>query len=164
MGSRFVFIIIAIISFSLAVFFNGYFNGLWGWITSLPLVTLVTWPALGFALFSSQKDVDKFTGVDKLEPPNPILLLIELVHFSRYVSYAVTAYLSFIGVQFHIVPLITIAVSLVQTFDIIRLNMLRCAKRGGGVVGILKHYQIFYIKDFIIVSFFYSLGYLFRGA
>jgi len=161
MNSRFVPITTAIVSFSVAVFFILYFSGLWRWIIASPLLVLVTWPSLKIGLFSPQKDVDKLTGADKLEEPiNPYLLLIEFVSFSRYILYAVTAYLSFIGFPFYIVPLIAVVVSLAKAFNPIRFNITVSAKRENGVIGILKTYPYFYFQDFIIVSIVYGLGLL----
>ena len=161
MKSRFFYIIYACFFAAIAIFFKLYFNGIWGWIVSMPLAIFAS---LGFyaGLFLSEKDVDKLfkESADKDGPINLTLCLIELVYFGRYILYAVTVYLSFISFHFYIVPLISVVVSLVNTLDIIRLNMIRNVKMTNGIVGILKNYLFFYILDFIIVSFFYGLGLL----
>ena len=161
MNSRFVPITTAIVSFGVAVFFIVYFSGLWHWIIASPLLVLVTWPSLKIGFFSPQDEVDKLTGADKLERPiNPFLLLIEVVSFSRYILYAATAYLSFTGFPFYIVPLMAVLVSLAKTFNTVRFNITAEAKCKNGFVGLLKTYPYFYIQDFIIVCIVYGIGVL----
>jgi len=163
MNSRFVRVTTAIASFSIAVFFILYFSGLWRWVIASPLLVFVTWPSLKIGLFSSKSDIDKLTEADQFEEPiNPYLLLIELVPFSRFILYAVTAYLSYTGFPFYIVPLIAIVVTVVKFFNPIRYSIVASAKRENGIVGILKSYPYFYFQDFIIVSVVYGLGLLIR--
>lgn len=159
MNSRFIPITAAIVSFMAAVFFIFYFDGLWRWIIASPLLVLVTLPSLKIGFFSPQEEVDKLTGVDKFEKPiNPYLLLTEIIFFSRFVIYATTVYLSFVGFPFYIVPLMAVIVSLAKTFNPIRFNLMLVAKGKNGFVGVLKTYPYFYIQDFIIVCVVYGLG------
>jgi hypothetical protein len=159
MNSRFIPITTAIVSFMVAVFFIFYFNGLWRWIIASPLLVLVTWPSLKIGFFTPQEEADKLTGADKLEQPvNPYLLLTEIISFSRFVLYAVTAYLSFSGFPFYIVPIMAVIVSLAKAFNPIRFNLMVAAKRKNGFVGVIKAYPYFYIQDFIIVCVVYGLG------
>tara|TARA_R110000782_G_scaffold191199_4_gene281047 strand:- start:1192 stop:1692 length:501 start_codon:yes stop_codon:yes gene_type:complete len=161
MNSRFVPITAAIVSFSVAIFFIVYFSGLWRWIIASPLLVLVTWPSLKVGFLSPQEEVDKLTGADKFERPiNPCLLLAEIVSFSRYILYAVIAYLSFTGIPFYIAPLMAAFVSLAKTFNPVRYNLIVEAKGKYGFIGILKTYPYFYIHDFIIVCIVYGLGVL----
>ncbi len=66
MNSRLIPVTTAIVSLAIAVFFIAYFDSLWRWIIASPLLVFVTWPSIKIGLFSSQKDVDKMTGADKI--------------------------------------------------------------------------------------------------
>ncbi|TXK92946.1 hypothetical protein BMR07_17875 [Methylococcaceae bacterium CS1] len=161
MSSLFVFIVISVFSLSTAIYLYSL-NGLFSWsgIISVLLLSIITWPALDITFFSSEEERDKMTGVHEHGKPNLIRLLAELLFLSRYVVYAITAYLPFIGFSFYTVLLTAIALSLTHTFEPININMIFHANRVGGVVGVLKHYCCLYIPSLIIVSFFYGLGLL----
>lgn len=67
MNSRIVPISTGILSFTIAAFFIFYFDGVWRWFVVSPLLILVVWPSLKIGLLSSQEEVDKLTGADKLQ-------------------------------------------------------------------------------------------------
>jgi len=54
-------------SFTVAAFFILYFEGVWRWLVASPLLVFVFWPSLKIGLFSSQEEVDKLTGADKVQ-------------------------------------------------------------------------------------------------
>jgi len=58
------------VSFAIAVFFIGYFEGIWRWLIASPLLVFVVWPSLKIGLFASREEVDKLTGADKLHSPS----------------------------------------------------------------------------------------------
>tara|TARA_R110002124_G_C8703078_1_gene494159 strand:+ start:159 stop:662 length:504 start_codon:yes stop_codon:yes gene_type:complete len=164
MNSRFVPITIAIVSFLLAIFAIDYLNGVWRWIVAMPLIFFVALPSAKIGIFSSQEEVDTMTGSDKLDSPiNPYLLLTEVLSFSRYIAYALTAYFAFIEYPFYIVPLLTLYICFAKAFTSIRFNLTYNAKGKNGFVGIIKMYPFFYLQDFIIVSVIYGLGVIANG-
>ncbi len=161
MSSRFVPITVAIFSFGLVVFFIWYFNSVWHWLVSSPILVLVTWPALKIGLFAPQTEVDKMTGADKLElaPIKPFLLAIELISFSRYIFYGLAAYIGFTVFSFYAVLPLAAIVCVLKSFNSVRFNLTRDSKRRNGILGVAKIYPFFYVQDLIIVSAVYGLGY-----
>ena len=164
MNSRFVPIIIAIVSFFFAGIAIAYLSGVWRWVVAVPLIFFVALPSAKIGIFSPKKEVDEMTGSDKLDSPiNPYLLLTEFISFSRYIVYLLTAYLAFIEYPFYIVPLLTIYICFTKAFSPLRFNLAYKAKGKNGVIGIIKIYPYFYIQDFIIASIIYGLGFVANG-
>lgn len=164
MNSRFIPLTVVVVSFALATFFIVYFEGLWRWLVASPVLAFVTWPALRVGLFAPQADVDRMTSADKMESPiNPFLIAVELITFSRFLFYGLALYLGFIDYSFYAVFAIAAFVCLVKTFNPLRFNLIRDAKRRNGFLGLLRIYLYMYVVDTLAVGITYGVGY-FVGA
>ena len=159
MNSRFLPLTSAVVSLLVAIFFIVYFDGVWRWLIVSPMLIFITCPCFKIGVFSSQEEVDEMTGANKLNKPISFpLLLIEIIYFCRYPLYLAIVYLSYKSFSLYFIPLLAVVCCLVKSFDSIRFNILRAAKRSDGVYGLIKKYPFFYIQDLIIVGVLYGLS------
>lgn len=138
MNPRVVPITVAIVSFSIAVFFVAWFADWWRWVVASPLLVLVTWPSLKIALFSSKREVEKMTGADKWSGREDdgsgqrVALLLALFSVLRFVAYAMAFGIGYAEIPYYFT---FAAAILVVTFkslsDPTRFNILRDKWRSG---------------------------------
>jgi len=63
MNPRLVPIIVAIISFFIALSAVLFIDGLWHWAIASPILMFITWPALKISFFASKEQLEEMTGV-----------------------------------------------------------------------------------------------------
>lgn len=161
MNSRLVPIAVAIFSFGLALLVIWSFSSIWRWIVAGLLLALVTLPSLKIGVFSSQAEVDRMTGADKLASDSIDWLLLgsQVIYSSRFVFYASAIYIGFSAYSYYLVFALAAVVCLLKSANFSKFNLVSDAKQREGGCGVAIVYSGFYMQALIIMSVAYGIGY-----